>query len=630
MCGIAGIFSSTGLPNDGGITNMVMSLRHRGPDNLAIYDSPGKNCVLGHTRLSVIDLSPAGNQPMVDPETGNTIIFNGEIYNFQELRGECENRGDRFLSDTDTEVVLMLYRRYGVQCLDRLRGMFAFAIYDNNSFGCEKIGRLFIARDRLGKKPLNYALIPGGIIFASEIDSLVQHPLISRDMDLEALELYLQLGYIPAPWTIYRQVRKLSPGHYAIFDHAGLRIERYWELSYRHRLKINEQEALEGLEEKLKEAVRLRMISDVPIGALLSGGVDSSLVVALMAHISNKPVRTYSIGFKEEEFNEFPYAQQVAERYETEHHTEIIDGNIKDLLPLMVKHYGEPYADSSSVPSFLVCRAARQHVKVVLNGDGGDELLGGYQKFALYQRHLWTAHLLGHLVSPETVVTLVPHLVSPGNGLQRQFRRLVTGYIAPEILSLLIYRNFWNDRQRVGLLNGNATDLLMEWRNKLCAGAYSHAMNPVDRMSWMDNTSYLPYDLLVKMDIAAMHCGLEVRSPLLDTVVLEYCAGLPLWCKVRDGITKYLLKKLAERYLSSDILYRPKMGFKIPLEEWLRGPLAPLLRECLLNEALIAPLNLSVIRRTLDEFENHKNNHATRLWALLVYGYWKKYCLGVT
>lgn len=627
MCGIVGIFSRKGILDEGSISQLVTALQHRGPDDNGFYLSRKRDCVMGHTRLSIIDLTPAGHQPMVDPQTGNAIVFNGEIYNFQELRTECEKRGDRFVSRTDTEVILALYRRYGIKCLEHLRGMFAFAIYDPNMSGSGESTRLILARDRLGKKPLNYAFIPNGIVFASEIHTLARHPLIGKDLDLEALELYLQLGYIPAPLTIYTQIRKLPPAHYAVFDDHGLKLERYWQLNYSKKLKIDEEEALEGLEEKLKEAVRLRMVADVPIGALLSGGVDSSIVVALMAQSTNQRVRTYSIGFKEEEFNELPYAEQVAERYQTEHHPEVLDGQVTDLLPLLAKHYGEPYADSSALPSFMVCQAARRHVKVVLNGDGGDELLCGYPKFALKPRHLWAARLLGNLVSPKSLGAIVPYIVSPQNGLQHLFRRVIAGYVAPEVLSLLIYRNFWNDRERSDLLNGgNGTAFLQKWRKELCINAYQNALNPIDRMSWMDNTTYLPYDLLVKMDIAAMHCGLEVRSPLLDTVVLEYCASLPVWSKVQGGVTKYLLKKLATRFLPSNILYRPKMGFKIPIEEWLRGPLAPLVRECLLDEALMAPLNMRLIRKVLMEFKNHTGNHATRLWTLFMYGCWKRYC----
>ncbi len=279
---------------------MVQAIRHRGPDHSAVWVSPGRQCVLGHARLSIVDLTPHGHQPMLDPETGNCIV--GEIYNFQMLRKECQDLGDTFRSKSDTEVILALYRRHGVACLKKLRGMFAFAIWD------ERNQCLFLARDRTGKKPLNYALVSGGIVFCSEIDPLARHPNVSQEMDMEALELYLQLQYIPAPWTIYKSIRKLPPAHYALFDEHGLYLERYWDVDYTRKVRISEQDALDGLEEKLTEAVRLRMIADVPLGALLSGGVDSSVVVALMAKLSGEPVHTYSIGFREKAYNELPYA----------------------------------------------------------------------------------------------------------------------------------------------------------------------------------------------------------------------------------------------------------------------------------------------------------------------------------
>ena len=371
MCGIAGHISFQRPPDEVSVAEMVRKIGHRGPDDHGIWSSPDVECVFGHARLSVIDLSSLGHQPMLDAETGNCIIFNGEIYNFQALRRECERVGDRFRSHSDTEVILALYRRHGVGCLHKLRGMFAFALWD------ESRKRVFFARDRVGKKPLNYALNDGGIVFCSEIDPLSRHPAVSRDMDMEALELYLQCQYIPAPWTIYKQIRKLPPAHYGLLDRNSFKIEQYWNVEYTQKVRISEQDALDRLEEKLTEAVQLRMISDVPLGALLSGGVDSSIVVALMAKLSGEPVRTFSIGFREEAFNELPFAQQAADICDTAHHPEIVEGDVAHLLPLLARHYGEPYADSSAVPSFFVAQTARRHVTVAMNGDGGDELLGG-------------------------------------------------------------------------------------------------------------------------------------------------------------------------------------------------------------------------------------------------------------
>ena len=626
MCGIAGRVEWRGMERDGGVAGVVHRLRHRGPDDQGVWNSPGGECTLGHARLSIIDLSAAGHQPMLDPETGNAIVFNGEIYNFQALRAECERAGDRFRSHSDTEVILALYRRHGRGCLQRLRGMFALAIWD--------AGRreLFLARDRVGKKPLHYALTPGGgIVFASELDALARHPAVDTSTDPEALELYLQLQSIPAPWTIYRGIRKLPPASWAVLDEAGLRIEPYWEVDYRPKRAVGEAEALEGLEATLREAVRLRMVADVPVGALLSGGVDSSLVVALMAGMSGEPVRTFSIGFEEEAFDELPWAARVAERYGTRHHPEVVRGEVEPLLTDLVRHYGEPFADASAVPSFYVSRVARRHVKVVMNGDGGDELLGGYPRYWLRPASIRAGSVLGEMSSPAALARAVPALAE-GHSLQaRVRRRWVLRAAHPELQSVVMYAGFWGDRRRGALLGrGRAGSPLLEaWRTGWLQAARAHASNPIDRMLWIDNRTYLPDDLLVKMDIASMHCGLEARSPLLDHEVIEYCAGLPVQLKVKGGTGKYLLKKLGERYLPHDLLHRRKMGFGIPVGDWLRGPLRPLLRDTLLGGGgAMEPLDARVVRETVDEFERGAGHHESRLWALLMYGLWRRVCVG--
>lgn len=620
MCGIAGHVAVGAPPQAQAVHEMVRRIRHRGPDDHGMWTSPGGACVFGHVRLSIIDLSPLGHQPMIDPETGNSIVFNGEIYNFQALRAECEAAGDRFRSQSDTEVILALYRRHGVDCVHRLRGMFAFAIWD------EQRQRVFLARDRVGKKPLNYALVDGGMVFCSEIDPLSRHPAVSREMDLEALELYLQCQYIPAPWTIYKQIRKLPPAHYAILDGNGFRIEKYWDIDYRNKVQISECDALDGLEEKVTEAIRLRMISDVPLGALLSGGVDSSVVVALMARLSGEPVRTFSIGFREEAFNELPYAQQVADRCGTAHHPEILDGDVAPLLPLLVKHYGEPYADSSAAPSFLVSQVARRHVTVAMNGDGGDELLGGYPRYALSRLQMATSAAMPDILSAGHLVDLAAR-VAPGRGIHGKVaRKLVTEFAWPELRSVNMYGGFWDDGSRAGLLGDNGSPaLLPEWRTRWLAEAYKHADNAVERMLWYDSHTYLPGDLMVKMDIASMHCGLETRSPLLDHEVIEYCASLPVKYKVKNGVGKSLLKGLAERYFPRDFVHRRKMGFGIPLADWLRGPLRSLLEDTLRDDDTMTPLDPMVIRGVLDEFLQHQVDHSSRIWALLMYGLWRRH-----
>ena len=616
MCGIAGELNWSARANREALDAMVSGIAHRGPDDRGLWSSPNGACALGHARLSIVDLSLAGHQPMLDPLTGNAIVFNGEIYNFQSLRKDCEAAGDVFKSQSDTEVILALYRRHGVGCLKLLRGMFALAIWD------EHLQQVFLARDRVGKKPLNYAVTKTGLAFCSELHPLSRHPGVDSGMDLEALELYLQCQFIPAPWTIYRGIRKLPPAHYAVYDRNGLKIEQYWEVDYRDKIQISEADALDGLEEKLIEAVRLRMIADVPLGALLSGGVDSSVVVALMAKLSKEPVNTFSIGFEEKAFNELPWAQQAAERCGTLHHPELVKGDVGHLLPKLARHYGEPFADHSAVPSFFVSASARRHVTAALNGDGGDELLGGYSHYSLPSWTIQLSKRIGKLVPCTFLADWAPRLIDPKTIPQRAARKLLMQYTNPEIRSLM-FSLFWNDLERRQLLPDGPSLLLRNWRRGWLEGAVAHASNPVDRMLWLDGHTFLPGALLVKMDIASMHCGLETRSPLLDHEVIEFCARLPVQYKVKDRVGKYLLKKLAERYFPPEFVHRRKMGFGIPLGDWLRGPLRSVLRETLLDARLMAPLSSTVIEQTLREFEAGGTEHESRLWALLMFGAWR-------
>ncbi len=617
MCGIAGAVSWRGPVDHGPVEAMTLAIRHRGPDDRGIWSAPNRACAFGHARLSILDLSPAGHQPMIDRQSGNAIVFNGEIYNFQALRRQCEAMGDVFTSLSDTEVILALYRHHGVGCLAHLRGMFAFAIWD------EKQQSLFLARDRVGKKPLNYAITPSGVVFCSELGPLSRHPGVDRTMDTGALELYLQCHFIPAPWSIYRGVRKLPPAHYAVLRRDGTELHKYWDVDYRTKVKLNQCDALDAFEETLTEAVRLRMIADVPVGALLSGGVDSSVVVALMAKVSREPVRTFSIGFEDDAFNELPWAQQAAARFSTIHHPEIVHGDVRDLLPSLARHYGEPFADSSAVPSFFVSAAARRHVTVALNGDGGDELLGGYTRYSLSKTSLRVSALVGGLLPPGSVIDLAVALETARGIPQRAVRKLLQ-HTNPEMRWVLMYAAGWNDRARRELLAGGGGTTLRDWRTGWLSEVLTHADNPVERMLWLDNHTYLAGDLMVKMDIASMHCGLETRSPLLDHKVIEFCAALPTTLKVHDGVGKYLLKKLAERFFPRGFVHRRKMGFGIPLATWLRGPLNKVLHRMLNDRHLMAPLALAPIQRTLREFEGGRLEHESRLWCLLMFGHWRE------
>ncbi len=621
MCGLAGQVHWHGGVDMPAVEAMVRALAHRGPDDHGMWRSLDGLCCLGHRRLSIIDLSPSGHQPMLDPLTGNALVFNGEIYNYQSLRRECEGRGDTFRSDSDTEVILALYRRYGTGCLQYLRGMFAIALWDAAR------QRLFLARDRVGKKPLNYALTPDGVVFASEIDPLARHPAVSDDMDVNALELYLQLQSVPAPWTIYRAIHKLRPAHFAVLEPGSCRIERYWNVDYRNKAALSDEEALDAFEEKLTEAVKLRMIADVPLGALLSGGVDSSVVVALMTKLAGDPVRTFSIGFDEQKFNELGYAKQAANICGTQHHPEIVKGDVEHLLGTIARHYGEPFADSSAVPSFHLSQVARRHVSVVLNGDGGDELLAGYSRYAASAWSIACGRRVAAYLGPQRLVDMVPRLASTKSLPARVVRRLLLQIAGPEVGGLMMYKSYWNDHQRAALLCGRGDpELLRKWRGRWVREAFQQADEPIDRMLWLDNHTYLPDDLLVKMDIAAMHCGLEARSPLLDHEVIEFCARLRTPMKVRHRTGKYLLKKLAERYFPPEFVHRPKMGFGIPAADWLRGPLRAHAEAVILDPSIMAPLDVKVIRDCWTQLvgsESQASDHASRVWALLMYGQWR-------
>lgn len=622
MCGIAGEVNWRGAVDSAAAERMALGIAHRGPDDEGTWTEVNRRCVLVHRRLSILDLSVAGHQPMVDPATGNVLVFNGEIYNFRELRALCERSGEVFHSESDTEVILVLYRMHGELCLSMLRGMFAFALWD------ARRERMVLARDRFGKKPLNYAVTNHGVVFCSEIHPLSRHPAVDRAMDLDALDLYLQLQSIPAPFTIYQAIRKLPPAHFAIIDRDGARIERYWSLDYRDKLRITENEALEEFETILTEAVRIHMLADVPLGALLSGGVDSSVVVALMSKIARAPVHTFTIGFDEQRYDEMPFAQQVADICQTDHHPELVAGNAEATLPMLARHYGEPYADSSAIPSFCVSRVARQHVAVVLNGDGGDELLGGYGHHCAPNRALRTGNAISGWLGPDRLARLIPLWANAASPPTRALRRFAHDYVNPEFGGLLMLSGYWNDRLRDDLRPGLGSGKVGEWRRDRLREAFAHASNPLDRMLWLEMHTNLSNDLLVKMDIASMHCGLEARSPLLDHVLVEFCARLPVAMKTRGRTGKYLLKKLAEKYFSADFVHRRKMGFGIPVATWLRGPLKAHVENVILDPATMAPLEMKAVRSSWDRLLHSSGARleaeAGRVWALLMYGQWRR------
>jgi asparagine synthase (glutamine-hydrolysing) len=619
MCGIAGQVNTDRRPVEARlITAMGDSLRHRGPDDHGVYVKG--HVGLAHRRLSVLDLSPAGHQPMSN-ESGTTwIVFNGEIYNYRELRDELAPRR-AFRSRTDTEVILGLYEEHGLRCVPMLGGMFAFAIWD------ERAQRLVLARDRLGKKPLYYAVTDRGLVFASELKALlvgVSTPAI----DPLALHHYLTFQYVPTPLTIFQGIRKLRPGHVLVYENGKISESAYWSLQYTDKLSgRTEAEYLEEFRARLTDAVRQRLESDVPLGAFLSGGVDSSSVVALMSGLMAQPVKTFSIGFKEEAFNELPYAGTVARLFKTDHHEFVVEPSAVDILPTLVRVYDEPYADSSAIPTYYVAQLSRQHVTVALNGDGGDELMGGYPRYDMTTFDRVAARYLpnGAQERLHSLLARVPPGL-PGAGL---LRHRLAGMIAPFSRAYLgrICYFYPDEKERLytpefgeTVRGHDSYDLLVRWFEEVPAS------DLLDRMLGVDTRSYLPDDLLVKVDRATMAHGLEARSPLLDHRLVEFAASLPVDLKVRHGRTKYLLKTAMRGILPDRILDRDKMGFGVPIARWFRQDCREFLRDILLSDRCLSRgyFRPERVRQLVDAHQAAEADYGYRLYALLMLELWHR------
>ncbi|MGA2706441.1 MAG: asparagine synthase (glutamine-hydrolyzing) [Isosphaeraceae bacterium] len=632
MCGIAGILDLKGRAVEQPLLERLCAcLAHRGPDDEGFHVEG--NVALGQRRLSIIDLS-SGGQPMSNEDGTVWVTFNGEIYNFLALRAELEAHGHRFATRSDTEVIVHAFEQYGTGCLQRFRGMFAFAIWD------QKRRLLFLARDRVGKKPLFYARADGQFVFASELQALLQHPGVrcGREPDPAALDEYLTYGYIPAPGTAFRNVFKLPPAHFLTLElpeeegvgAAEPKVEPYWRLEYTPKLDLDEDEAAEGLLEVLTEAVRLRLIADVPLGALLSGGVDSSVVVALMSRLSDRPVKTFSIGFDEKAFNELPYARLVARRYGTDHHELIVRARALDVLPTLVRHYGEPFADSSAVPSYHVAQLTRRHVTVALNGDGGDECFAGYERYlgsGLAERYQRIPRPV-RVGMIEPLAALIPGTLPRRNRLS-QAKRFLQVAAQPLARRYLRWVTYFTPEQKQGLYTPEFRARLGEreagaWLLRQFADVRREGCNHLDALLATDVRSYLPYDLLVKMDIATMASSLEARSPFLDHQVMEFAARLPARYKLRGTTLKYLLKKVARKLLPAEILDRRKMGFGMPVGNWMRGELRPLLDDVLLSPRALARgyFRPEAVRQLVKENAQGPHDHSNQLWALLWLELW--------
>jgi asparagine synthase (glutamine-hydrolysing) len=600
------------------VRGMCELIAHRGPDGWDVHVDGWTG--LGHRRLSIIDLSAAGTQPMGTANGDVWITFNGEIYNFLELRRELEKCGHVFRSATDTEVILAAYRQYGLKCLSRLRGMFAFAIWD----GARQ--RLFAARDRVGKKPLHYWLDRDGIAFASEPKAFLADPAFEAEPDPQGLADYIALQYVPAPESAFKGVRKVPPGHFLLVENGQVRVERYWRLSYAKKLRISEQEAAEELRRRLSDAVRLRLISDVPLGAFLSGGIDSGAIVAFMAQHASGPVKTFSIGFDQKEYDELPAARLVARKYATDHREFVVRPDALSLLPSLVWHYNEPYADSSAIPTFVLSELTRRHVTVALNGDGGDENFAGYDRYY--------ANVLGQQFDriPRPVrrfmakaVALAP---SSGNrrGLVSRGRRfLQAGGEAREQRYIR-----WVEHFPHGLREEICTPEFLATVNRdpdrLLLDAYGNtdAEDIVDATLDVDVTTYLPGDLLVKVDIATMAHGLEGRSPFLDHELMEFAASLPSDLKLRGSTKKHILKTAVAPLLPAEILDRPKMGFGVPIDAWFRDELKEFVQDIVTSarfreRGIMRP---AVVERL---FRDHISGEASwhyQLWNVVMLEMW--------
>lgn len=623
MCGIAGKISLTNtLVSIESAERMCDAIRHRGPDDSGAYLSPDGQVVLGHRRLAIIDLSPLGHQPMRYLDRYE-IVFNGEIYNFQEIRTQLEKNGYHFKSHSDTEVILALYDKYREKCVEHLRGMFAFAIYD------EEERTLFAARDRVGKKPFKYYSDGNVFMFASELKAILTQPEYVRKPDYIAIHHYLTLQYVPAPLTGFVGIAKLEPGHYL---HLNLKTKvlekkRYWQLNYSEKLNLPEEEWKKRIIDTLEESVKLRMIADVPIGAFLSGGVDSSAIVALMARNSAQPIKTFSIGFKEEKYNELPYAKRVAEAFGTDHTEFVVEPHAIDLLPMLVRQYEEPYADSSALPTYYVSKLTREHVTVALNGDGGDENFAGYTRYAALQASLalehfsWIAKTLG-VPATKLLADLVP------NTLTSRILRLTKALSIDYRERYMGFTSYFTNEQKADLYTDSFKSKVWDANTYgLIVARFleSGSANRTEQAVYADFVTYLPEDLLAKVDIATMSVSLEGRSPFLDHILLELSAKIPFNLKLKGlNDKKYILKEALRGLVPDEVMDRPKMGFGVPIDHWFRNELRDYASAKLISGELVRRniVQSDSVKRILDQHTETKINFAPHIWALLTLELW--------
>jgi asparagine synthase (glutamine-hydrolysing) len=620
MCGICGIFEY-GRREDISpdlVHRMNETMIHRGPDDGGVFVGPGIG--LGHRRLSIIDLA-GGHQPMSNEDGTIWVLLNGEIYNYPELRIELLKRGHKFTTNSDTEAIVHLYEDYSEDCFSRLRGMFSIALWDSRQ------RKLVLARDRVGKKPLFYAADGKRILFGSELKALLAADLLPREIDEQGLCDYFSFGYIPAPKTVYRAVRKVMPGHYVVASARGIRETCYWDLSFANVEQHSEAEWGERIRHELCEATRVRLMSDVPLGAFLSGGVDSSSVVAMMSHLMKRAVTTCSIGFAEEKYNEAEYARQIAKQFSTDHHENTVEPDAVGIVDKLAWHYDEPFADSSAIPTYYVSKIARENVTVALGGDGGDESLAGYRRYKLdhYENKLRNYFpqgirraVFGPLGKWYPALAWAPRVFRGKATFQSMSRSPIEGYFN----SVSYFRP--DDKARV---------LTRDFQRRLCGydsiEVFRNHYNRADtgdllsKIQYVDMKTYLTDDILTKVDRASMAVSLEVRAPMLDHKFLELTARIPSSLKLRHGVGKYIFKKAFEPILPNNILYRPKQGFAVPLDMWFRRELKEMAHQ-IIFETDDGILDRHFLKKIWEQHQVGLCDRSALLWATLMFRKWRQ------
>ena len=622
MCGIAGFIErekdTPKVEREILLDRMCKVITHRGPDEQGA--TVEGRAALGMRRLSIIDLK-CGQQPIRSNDGNLIIIFNGEIYNYRELKAELESLGHRFKTNSDTETILYAYKEFGADCLAKLRGMFAFAIWNKHDES------LFIARDRVGKKPLFYALTEkGNFVFGSELKVLLTHGEVKKEIDFVALDSYLTFGYVPEEFCIFKNVQKLAPGNYLIFKDGKIETRSFWDFKYEKPIEVkSENEYVETLRELIKDAVKVRLVSEVPLGAFLSGGVDSSAIVGMMSQLSGKPVKTFSIGFREDSFNELKYARIAAEHFQTEHHEFIVTPDLVETIDELVWHFDEPFADPSSLPTFMVSKMARDYVTVVLSGDGGDELFAGYTRYVTDKKRGGLGKLpfalRKNLLKP--LSEALPRGATGKNYLYNSSLGAIERYIDSVSHFNRLGKNALYTSDFLANLNGDfgrGEKLFEQIARKISTG------NPTDNLLYLDSKTYLPGDILTKVDRMSMATSLEARVPLLDHKLIEFVMQIPTHLKLKGLETKYIFRQAVRGIVPDAILDRPKQGFGVPINEWINSQLRTRIRETLSDKQTVERglFRAEYIKTLFDEHEKKRRDHSYALWILFVLELWQR------